>query len=68
MPKKTLLTSNPLSKDAKISWVIDNSWLIQESPGWMETGLDFRDEFISGETVKHFVKNKSFKYFTTNRK
>ena len=34
MSKKTRLTSNPLSKDVKISWVIDNSWLIQESPGW----------------------------------
>ena len=34
MSKKTLLTSNPLSKDVKVSWVIDNNWLIQESPGW----------------------------------
>ena len=34
MSKKTLLTSNPLSKDVKISWLIDNSWLMQESPGW----------------------------------
>ena len=34
MSKKTLLTSNPLSKDVKISWVIDNSWLMQESLGW----------------------------------
>ena len=34
MSKKTPLTSNPLSKDVKIQWVIDNSWLIQESPGW----------------------------------
>ena len=34
MSKKILLTSNPLSKDVKISWIIDNSWLIQESLGW----------------------------------
>ena len=34
MSRKALLTSNPSSKDIKISWVIDNSWLIQESPGW----------------------------------
>ena len=26
------ITSNPLSKDVKISWVIYNSWLIQELP------------------------------------
>ena len=32
--KKTLLTSNPLSKEGKILWVINNSWLMQESPGW----------------------------------
>ena len=30
MSKKTLLTSNPL---IKMLWVIDNSCLIQESPG-----------------------------------
>ena len=30
--KKTLLNSNSLSKDVKNLWVIDNSWLIQESP------------------------------------
>ena len=34
MSKKLFLTSNPLSKDVKISWVTDNSWLIKESPGW----------------------------------
>ena len=34
MSKKTLLTSNRLSKGVKISWLIDNSWLMQESPGW----------------------------------
>ena len=34
MSKKTLLTSNPVSKNVKILWVIDKSWLIQESPGW----------------------------------
>ena len=34
MSKKTLLTFSRLSKDVKISWVIDNSWLIPESPGW----------------------------------
>ena len=44
MSKKTLLISNPLSEDVKISWVIDNSWLIQEFPGWkpdwlLETSL-----------------------------
>ena len=31
--KKTLLTSIPSSKDLRISWIIDNSWFIQESPG-----------------------------------
>ena len=39
MSKKTLLTPNPLSKDVKISWVIDNSWLMQESPGWKPISL-----------------------------
>ena len=34
----------------------------------LETGLVFRDELISGDVAKHFVKNKSFKYFTKNRK
>ena len=38
--RKTPLTSNPSSKDLHISWVIDKSWLIQESPGlkpdWFE--------------------------------
>ena len=33
----------------------------------LETGLVFREEFISGEIVKHFVKNNSFKCFNTNR-
>ena len=30
MSKKTLQASNQLSKDVKISCVIDNEWLIQE--------------------------------------
>ena len=34
MSQKTLLTSNPSSKDSKNSWVIDIRNLIQESPGW----------------------------------
>ena len=34
MSKKTLLTSNPISKHVKILWVIDNSRLIQESLSW----------------------------------
>ena len=34
MSQKTLLTSNPSSKDSKNSWVIDIRSLIQESPGW----------------------------------
>ena len=34
MSKKTRLTFNPLSKDLKILSIIDNSWLIQGSPGW----------------------------------
>ena len=32
--KETLLTSNPISRDVTISWVIDDSWLMQESPDW----------------------------------
>ena len=32
MSQKLFLTSNPLSKDVKISWVTDR--LIKESPGW----------------------------------
>ena len=32
--QEIILTSNPLSKDVKISWVTDNSWLMKESPGW----------------------------------
>ena len=31
--KKTYLTSNPLSNDLYISWVIASNWLTQESPG-----------------------------------
>ena len=34
MPRRRLLTSISLSSDIKILWVIDSSWLIQESPGW----------------------------------
>ena len=69
MSKKRLLTSNPLSKVVKISWVIDNSWFMQESPGWKpEWFLEVFKEFISREIDKHFIKNKSFKYFTTNWK
>ena len=34
----------------------------------LEPGLAFRDKFINGEIVKHFVKSKSFNYFTTNLK
>ena len=33
LSRKTLLTLSPTSKDSYISWVIDNSWLIQESSG-----------------------------------
>ena len=39
MSKKTRLTFNPLSKDVKILSIIDNSWLIQGSPGWNQTGF-----------------------------
>ena len=31
--RNILLTSRPSSKELYISWVIDNNWLIQESPG-----------------------------------
>ena len=38
--RKTLLTLRPLSKEPYILWVIDNSWLMQESPilnpDWLE--------------------------------
>ena len=38
--RKTLQTSRPSSKEIYISWVIDSSWLMQESPGlkpdWLE--------------------------------
>ena len=34
MSKKTLVTSNPLLNDVKVSWVIDSSRLIQASTGW----------------------------------
>ena len=30
--RNTLLTSRPSSKELYLSWVINNSWLIQESP------------------------------------
>ena len=33
MSKTTPRTSYPSSSDAFIPWVIDKSWLIQESPG-----------------------------------
>ena len=57
--KKTLLTSNPLSKDVKVLCVLDNGWLIQEWPGFKPNWF-LRDKFIREETVKHFVKNKYF--------
>ena len=37
--KKTLLTSSPTSKDLYVSWVIDNSWLMQELPGFDKISL-----------------------------
>ena len=67
MSKTTLLTYTPLSKDVEISWVIDNSWLIQESRRWKPDSV-FQDKFISGKMDKNFVKIRSFKYFTTYRK
>ena len=67
MSKTTLLTYTPLSKDAEISWVIDNSWLILESRRWKPDSV-FRDKFVSGKMDKSFVKIRSFKYFTTYRK
>ena len=33
MSRNTPLTSKPLSKEVKISWVIDRSWFMQESSG-----------------------------------
>ena len=40
MFEKTLLTCNTLAKDVKISWLIDNSCLIQQFPnGFIETSL-----------------------------
>ena len=34
MSEKALITSNSLSKDIKISWIVNNRWLIQKLPGW----------------------------------
>ena len=34
MSRKTLLTLKTFSKDWYMSWVTDNNWLIDESPGF----------------------------------
>ena len=65
--KKTLLTSIPSSKDLRISWVIDNSWFIQESPGLKPNWWGVIN-FFSRKNPKHFVKKTFSKNFTTNRK
>ena len=53
--RKTPLTSNPSPKDLHISWVIDKSLLIQESPGlkpdWFE-----EIKLFSIRNLKHFTK------------
>ena len=64
MCNERLLTCNLLSKVVKISWVIDNSCLMQEQEP-LETGLLFRDKFIGGELVKYVIKNKFLKCFNT---
>ena len=52
---KILLTSRPSSKKLYISWVIDNSCLMQESPGF-KTRLTWRNEFIFSKKLEHFIK------------
>ena len=60
MSKETLLTYNPLSKDVKILWVIDNSWLIQESrewtPGWF-LGMSLLAQKLSNISLKTSFSN-----------
>ena len=58
-------SSKVLDMSMIIPWVIDK---VDTGITGLETRLFFRDEFISGEIDKYFVKNKSFKYFTTNQK
>ena len=45
MSKNTPLTSRSLSKDCYISWVIERSWLIEESPGRKPDWLDDNKSF-----------------------
>ena len=44
-------------------WVIDNSSLIQESPG-LKPDWFFEIRLFADKIVKHFVKDESFKSFT----
>ena len=60
MSKKALLTSNPLSKDVEILWVIDNSWLMQGSLGWKP------DWFLEMSLLAEKEINISFKISLSN--
>ena len=67
MSKNTPQTSRPSSNNLCISWLIDRSWLMHESPGlnpdWL---LDIKSIFC--EKFKHIIIQYSFKYFSGNRK
>ena len=66
--KKTPLFSNEglASKKAYISWVIEISWCIQESPG-MKPDWFGLSNFFYRQVLKKCIKNDSFKQFSTNR-
>ena len=62
MSRKTLLTSKPLSKDWHVSWVIDNNWLIHESPGLKPDWLEEINSF-SMKYSYNLLYNKRSKIF-----
>ena len=51
---KTLLTSNPSSKKLYISCVLDNSRLMQKSPGLKP---DWHEEMSLFKKFEHFIKH-----------
>ena len=53
---KTPLTFNPSSNDVYILCVIDNNWLIHESPGLNPDWLD-EIRLLQEKKIKHFIKN-----------
>ena len=65
--KNTLLTSNPSLIDLQIFiYICFYKQLVYTGITWFKTGLVRWNKFVFQKNPKHFVKNKSFKTFTTN--